>query len=86
MKKDIHPQYQAIDVKCSCGYSFVTGSVLNKPLRIEICSKCHPFATEKGKIIDTAGRIDSFRRKYGQGGRKKSPMSHVRQSSPETET
>ncbi|KXS33467.1 MAG: 50S ribosomal protein L31 [Candidatus Gallionella acididurans] len=66
MKADIHPNYQEITVTCSCGNSFKTRSVMGKPtLNIEVCSECHPFYTGTQKIMDTAGRIDKFRQKYG---------------------
>jgi large subunit ribosomal protein L31 len=65
MKADIHPQYQDIKVTCSCGNEFSTRSTLNDELHIEVCSSCHPFYTGKQKIVDTAGRVDKFRRKYG---------------------
>lgn len=66
MKKDIHPAYNEIQVVCSCGNRFTTRSTLNKELHIEVCSNCHPFYTGKQKIVDTAGRVDKFRRKYGR--------------------
>ncbi len=65
MKKDIHPAYKEIKVNCSCGNSFVTRSAAGRDLNLEICSKCHPFYTGKQKMVDTAGRVDSFKRKYG---------------------
>jgi large subunit ribosomal protein L31 len=66
MKADIHPNYQEIAVTCSCGNSFKTKSVIGKPtLHVEVCSECHPFYTGTQKIVDTAGRIDKFRQKYG---------------------
>lgn len=65
MKADIHPEYNDIKVTCSCGNTFSTRSTLNKELHIEVCSKCHPFYTGKQKILDTGGRVDKFRRKYG---------------------
>lgn len=65
MKKDIHPQYVIARVICACGNTFVTRST--KPeIRVEICSKCHPFFTGQQKYVDTEGRIDRFKRKYGQ--------------------
>ena len=67
MQTDIHPKYSAINVTCSCGNKFSTGSTLGKDLSIEICAKCHPFYTGKQKMIDTAGRIDRFRKKYSRG-------------------
>ena len=65
MKAEIHPDYQEIKVACSCGNEFVTRSTLKDELHIEVCSSCHPFYTGKQKIVDTAGRVDKFRRKYG---------------------
>jgi len=66
MKADIHPNYQEITVTCSCGNSFKTRSAMSKPeLKVEVCSECHPFYTGTQKIVDTAGRIDKFRQKYG---------------------
>ena len=65
MKTEIHPQYQQVQVHCACGETFMTGST-KKELRVEICSKCHPFFTGKQKLLDTAGRIDRFQRKYGK--------------------
>jgi large subunit ribosomal protein L31 len=67
MKPEIHPEYTAIDVTCSCGNTFTTRSVLGKPLHVEVCSSCHPFYTGKQKIVDTAGRVEKFRQKYGKG-------------------
>lgn len=66
MKDGIHPKYAEIDVTCSCGNTFKTRSTNGKPLHIEVCSSCHPFYTGKQKIVDTGGRVDKFRRKYGR--------------------
>ena len=65
MKADIHPKYQEITVTCTCGNSFKTRSTLAEDLQIEVCSNCHPFYTGKQKIVDTGGRVDKFRKKYG---------------------
>jgi large subunit ribosomal protein L31 len=65
MKADIHPNYTEINVTCSCGNKFKTRSTNSKDLSIEVCSQCHPFYTGKQKVMDTAGRIDKFRQKYG---------------------
>ena len=63
MKKDIHPAFQATKVSCACGNAFETKS--NKAeLRIDICSECHPFFTGSEKIVDTAGRVEKFKKKY----------------------
>jgi large subunit ribosomal protein L31 len=63
MKNDIHPHYLETTVRCACGSEFVTGSTKDN-IRVEICSKCHPFFTGKQKLMDTAGRVERFRRKY----------------------
>ena len=63
MKKDIHPKYEKAIISCACGNSFETGST-KKNMKIEICSACHPFFTGKQKIVDTAGRVERFNRKY----------------------
>jgi large subunit ribosomal protein L31 len=63
MKKDIHPKYGKATISCACGNSFETGST-KKNMKVEICSVCHPFFTGKQKIIDTAGRVERFNRKY----------------------
>jgi large subunit ribosomal protein L31 len=65
MKPDIHPAYSDITVTCSCGNSFATRSTVGKDLAIEVCSQCHPFYTGKQKMVDTGGRVDRFRKKYG---------------------
>ncbi len=65
MKTDIHPKYGEIQVTCSCGNTFTTRSTVVKPLHVEVCSACHPFYTGKQKVMDTAGRIDKFRQRYG---------------------
>ncbi|MEK9771048.1 MAG: 50S ribosomal protein L31 [Nitrosomonadales bacterium] len=65
MKKDTHPNYPEINVTCSCGNKFTTNSVVAKDLSIEVCSQCHPFYTGKQKIVDTAGRVEKFKQKYG---------------------
>jgi large subunit ribosomal protein L31 len=65
MKSKIHPPYNEITVTCSCGNIFTTRSTNGKDLHIEVCSACHPFYTGQQKIVDTAGRVDKFRRKYG---------------------
>lgn len=70
MKADIHPNYTDVAVTCSCGNTFNTRSTVGKEsLSIEVCSSCHPFYTGKQKIVDTAGRVDKFRQKYGMGSK-----------------
>jgi len=63
MKADIHPQYKDTTIKCACGSTIEVGST-KEDISVEICSKCHPFFTGKQKLVDTAGRIERFRRKY----------------------
>ncbi|KXG77921.1 MAG: large subunit ribosomal protein [Tepidanaerobacteraceae bacterium] len=64
MKKGIHPNYGKAIVRCACGETFETGST--KPeIHVEICSKCHPFFTGKQKLVDTGGRVERFKKKYG---------------------
>ena len=65
MKQDIHPNYTEITATCSCGNTIQTKSTLAKDLHIDICSECHPFFTGQQKIIDTAGRIDKFNKRFG---------------------
>ena len=65
MKAGIHPEYAEITVTCSCGNEFKTKSTHGTDLHLEVCSQCHPFYTGQQKILDTAGRVDKFRRKYG---------------------
>jgi large subunit ribosomal protein L31 len=66
MKKGIHPVYQTVKVACACGEVFTTQST-KKEIRVEICSKCHPFFTGKQKLLDTAGRVERFERRYKKG-------------------
>jgi large subunit ribosomal protein L31 len=63
VKANIHPVYEVTTVSCACGNTFQTRSTL-KAIKVEICSNCHPFYTGKQKLIDTAGRVDKFYRKY----------------------
>ena len=66
MKEGIHPSYNEITVSCSCGNTFTTRSTSDKDLHLDVCSACHPFYTGKQKIVDAAGQIDKFRRKYSR--------------------
>ncbi len=66
MKQGIHPEYHEITVSCACGETFKTGSTRKGDLHVEICSACHPFFTGKQKLIDTAGRVDRFNKRYGK--------------------
>ena len=64
MKAGIHPKYKKVTIQCACGASYETRST-RESINVEICSNCHPFFTGKQKLVDTAGRVERFRRKYG---------------------
>jgi large subunit ribosomal protein L31 len=66
MKQGIHPNYTEITVTCACGANFKTRSTRKDDLHVEICSECHPFFTGKQKLVDTAGRVDRFNKRYGK--------------------
>jgi large subunit ribosomal protein L31 len=63
MKAGIHPTYEETTIKCSCGYELKTRSTV-KDMHVEVCSQCHPFYTKKQRVIDTAGRVEKFKKKY----------------------
>lgn len=65
MKKDIHPEYMETTIRCACGFTYKTYST-RKEMKVDICSQCHPFFTGKTKIIDTAGRVERYRRRFGE--------------------
>ena len=64
MREGIHPEYNPTVIKCACGATIETGST-KKNVSVEICSNCHPFYTGKQKLVDTGGRVDKFRKRYG---------------------
>ncbi len=64
MREGIHPDYKTATVKCACGETFETKST-RETINVEVCSKCHPFYTGKQKLVDTGGRVEKFRKKYG---------------------
>ena len=66
MKEGIHPNYQPTTIKCACGEVIETRST-KQDIKVEICSKCHPFFTGKQKLVDTGGRVDKFKKKYNRG-------------------
>ncbi len=66
MKANVHPDYHPIRVICACGHSFATRSTHQGDVHVEICSQCHPFFTGKQKLVDTAGRVERFQRKYAK--------------------
>ncbi|MDP8207737.1 MAG: 50S ribosomal protein L31 [Candidatus Electryonea clarkiae] len=65
MKDNIHPPFHYVSVNCACGASWQTRSTIMDEIKVEICSNCHPFFTGKQKLVDTAGRVDKFYKKYG---------------------
>jgi len=65
MKEGIHPEYNEVEVRCACGNTFTTRSTATE-LRLEICGACHPFYTGKQKLVDTAGMVEKFERRYGK--------------------
>ena len=70
MKEGIHPNYQQTTIKCACGNVIETGST-KKDIRVEVCSKCHPFFTGKQKLVDTGGRVDRFKKRFNMTEDKK---------------
>lgn len=65
MREGIHPDYKEVTVRCACGETFTTGTTKNvEELRVEICSKCHPFFTGRQKLVDSGGKVDKFKKRY----------------------
>lgn len=83
MKKDIHPEYKLGTVICACGNTFQVRSTVGD-MRVEICSACHPFFTGKQKLVDSAGRIEKFQRKYKLSERSSSEQETSDQAEPST--
>jgi len=82
MKKGIHPEYHDVTVACACGNTFKTRSTYKGDvLHVEICSNCHPFFTGKQKLVDSAGRVERFRRKYAGVRKVKTPDAEAKTSS-----
>ena len=75
MKAGIHPAYYDVRVMCACGNTFTTRSTRKGDMRLEICSNCHPFFTGRQKLVDTAGRVERFQRKYGRGKKAEEPAA-----------
>ena len=65
MKAEIHPRYDLVIVRCSCGNTFSTRSAKPGDLHVELCNECHPYFTGKQKLVDTGGRVERFQRRYG---------------------
>jgi large subunit ribosomal protein L31 len=75
MKAEIHPKYVEVNVHCACGETYTTRSTKGSEIRLEICSKCHPFFTGKQKLVDSAGRVERFKQKYGEVQRRKKKVA-----------
>jgi len=71
MRDDIHPKLHAITVTCACGHVLKTMSTIAKDFTVEICSQCHPYFTGKQKLVDTAGKVEKFQKRYGAWQAKK---------------
>lgn len=65
MKQDIHPEYNEITATCSCGNVMAIRSTLKKDINLDVCSACHPFYTGKQRNVDTGGRVDKFKKRFG---------------------
>lgn len=72
MKEGIHPKYFKTTIRCACGNEFETGST-KENIRVEICSRCHPFFTGKQKLVDTAGKVEKFLKKYQKSSQEEQP-------------
>jgi len=70
MKQDIHPTYEEMTATCSCGNKIVVRSTLGKDINLDVCSACHPFYTGKQRNVDTGGRVDKFKKRFGALGKK----------------
>ncbi|NMH60249.1 50S ribosomal protein L31 [Alteromonas ponticola] len=70
MKQDIHPEYKEITASCSCGNTIKVRSTLGKDINLDVCSNCHPFYTGKQRNVDTGGRVDRFKKRFGALGKK----------------
>jgi large subunit ribosomal protein L31 len=70
MKADIHPNYDTISVRCTCGNTFETRSTLSGEISLELCNECHPFFTGKQKLVDSGGRVERFNKRYGRRDKK----------------
>ena len=84
MKAEIHPEYIEVNVTCVCGSVFKTRSTMSKDFTVEICSECHPFYTGKQKLVDTAGRVERFRKKYGLPDDESEDTEETKKASSET--
>jgi len=86
MKAAIHPAYNEVNVICACGHTFKTRSTHKGDIRVEICSNCHPFFTGRQKLMDTAGRIERFERKYQKSRATKTATKEAAKTAEATKT
>ncbi|SMY36920.1 50S ribosomal protein L31 [Photobacterium malacitanum] len=70
MKQGIHPEYKAVNARCSCGNTFVFNSTMSKDVNLDVCDKCHPFYTGKQRVVSSGGRVDKFNKRFGALGSK----------------
>ena len=84
MKKDIHPEYHEATIRCACGAVYQTGST-RKDFSVEICSNCHPFFTGKQKLVDTAGRVERYQRRWGTSEGEKQEKEQEQNEEPAPE-
>ncbi len=84
MKEKIHPKYGKVTITCVCGNVIETQSTIGRDFSVEICSNCHPFFTGKQKLVDTAGRVERFRRKYGMDAPPETPAAPEADAESET--
>ncbi|KJF87055.1 50S ribosomal protein L31 [Photobacterium phosphoreum] len=70
MKQGIHPEYKAVNARCSCGNTFVFNSTMSKDINLDVCDKCHPFYTGKQRQVSSGGRVDKFNKRFGALGSK----------------
>ena len=84
MKQNIHPEYHEIKATCSCGNIIIMKSTISEPLKLDVCSECHPFYTGKQKLIDTGGRIDKFEKRFGKKQAPKTTKAAPAEETPET--
>ncbi|NOX51781.1 MAG: 50S ribosomal protein L31 [Gammaproteobacteria bacterium] len=85
MKPEIHPQYNNIKATCSCGNVIEVGSTLGEDFHVDVCSNCHPFYTGKQKSMDSGGRVERFRKRFGKRGAKAVEATETAESSQASE-
>jgi large subunit ribosomal protein L31 len=84
MKPEIHPEYNTVKATCSCGNVIEVGSTLSEDIHLDVCSSCHPFYTGKQKVMDSGGRVERFRQRFGN--RSKAPAAPAEPAEPAEES